>query len=65
MNWKELKAEWTKFEGRARRKWGKLTDDDWEVVKGDREILKGKIQERYGREQEQAEEELNEWVESL
>ncbi len=65
MNWDQVEANWKEYQGRARRKWGKLTDDDWQVVQGDRKILEGKLQERYGHKREQAEREVNEWIESL
>jgi hypothetical protein len=32
----------------VRQGWGKLTDDDFDQVKGQREHLVGRVQERYG-----------------
>lgn len=37
------------MKGDAQRKWGKLTNDDLDVVEGNREYLIGRIQERTGR----------------
>jgi uncharacterized protein YjbJ (UPF0337 family) len=34
--------------GKVKEQWGKLTDDDLEVIGGRRDQLEGKIQERYG-----------------
>jgi uncharacterized protein YjbJ (UPF0337 family) len=59
-----FKGQWKQLRGRARERWGKLTDDDLERIKGDRDILLGKIQEYYGRSKEQAEDDLNRWLEA-
>src|ERR1700757_3020172 len=48
MNSEQLKGNWKQFVGKAKEKWGKLTDDDWKVVEGKRDQLVGRIQERYG-----------------
>ena len=36
------------MKGSAKQKWGKLTDDDLDVIAGKQDQLAGKIQERYG-----------------
>lgn len=61
MNSDELKGKWMQIKGKFREKWSKLTDDDWEHVKGDKEKIIGKIQERYGIGKEQAEKEFHEF----
>ena len=38
-----------------------MTDDDWKVVEGKRDQLVGKIQERYGIAQEDAERQLSDF----
>jgi uncharacterized protein YjbJ (UPF0337 family) len=48
MNWHQIAGNWTQCKGQVRERWGKLTDDDLEVIRGKREQLVGKIQERYG-----------------
>lgn len=65
MNWDQIKGNWKQVQGKAKVKWGKLTDDDWAVVEGNRDLLAGKIQERYGYEKEQAEREADEFANSL
>lgn len=52
------------LKGDVQRQWGKLTNDDLDVVKGDAKKLAGKIQERYGRTFDDAEREVNTWIES-
>ncbi len=48
MNWDQIEGNWKQFKGQVKEKWGKLTDQDLTVVKGQRDQLLGKIQERYG-----------------
>lgn len=48
--------------GKFREKWGKLTDDDLEVIAGERDQLIGRIQERYGIAREEAEKQADAFV---
>ena len=48
MDWNRIEGNWKQFKGRAKEKWGTLTDNDLDVINGRREQLEGKIQERYG-----------------
>ena len=43
---------------------GLLTDDDLTTIKGSRELLEGKIQERYGLAKDQARKQIDEWFTS-
>ena len=65
MNWEKIEGNWKQFKGQARTKWGKLTDDDLEMAKGKREILIGKIQERYGQRRDEIERQVDEWMRKL
>ncbi len=58
MNSDQLKGNWKQFVGKAKEKWGRLTDNDWKVVEGKRDQLVGKTQERYGITREEAERQL-------
>lgn len=55
MNTEQIKGNWKQFVGKAKEKWGKLTDNDWQVVEGKRDQLVGRIQERYGIARDEAE----------
>jgi uncharacterized protein YjbJ (UPF0337 family) len=48
MNWDTIGGNWKQFVGKAKEKWGKLTDDDWTMIEGKRDQLIGRVQERYG-----------------
>lgn len=48
MNWESVEGKWKQLKGSVRSEWGKLTDDDVEVIAGKRDMLLGKLQERYG-----------------
>jgi uncharacterized protein YjbJ (UPF0337 family) len=60
-----LKGKWTQLKGNVRKQWGKLTDDDVDQVQGDAEILQGRIQERYGRTKEEAQREVDRWLQGV
>lgn len=44
MIWDQIEGKWKEMTGQVQQKWGKLTDDDIQQVKGDRRELSGKIQ---------------------
>jgi uncharacterized protein YjbJ (UPF0337 family) len=60
MNWDQIAGNWKQFTGRAKQKWGKLTDSDWTRAEGKRDELIGRIQERYGCAKEEAERQVAE-----
>ena len=65
MNWDRIEGNWKQFRGNAREKWGKLTDDQLDVIAGKRDQLVGKLQEAYGYSKDQAEREIGEWESGL
>lgn len=65
MNWDQVQGKWKQVKGEAKARWGKLTDDDLDVVAGERDKLVGRIQERYGIAKDQAQREVEEWNRSL
>jgi uncharacterized protein YjbJ (UPF0337 family) len=65
MNWDQVEGKWKQYKGEMKEKWGKLTDDDFDVINGRRQQLVGKIQERYGIARDEAEKQTDEFVKSL
>jgi uncharacterized protein YjbJ (UPF0337 family) len=64
MNSDELQGKWNQLKGSVKEKFGKLTDDDIQVIDGKKDQFVGRLQERYGMKREQAEKELNAWLQS-
>ena len=62
MNTDILKGKWKQVKGDLRTRWGKLTDDDITQIEGDSEKMVGKLQERYGYARQQAEKELDDFL---
>ena len=62
MNWDRIAGQWNQFKGKAKEKWGKLTDDEIDVIEGKRDQLVGKLQQRYGIAKDQAEKEVDQWA---
>jgi uncharacterized protein YjbJ (UPF0337 family) len=61
MNWDRVEGNWKTFKGQVRQQWGKLTDDDLDVIAGQREELVGRIQNAYGLARDEAERQVAEW----
>ena len=64
-NWNEIAGRWTRFSREVRKKWGELTEDEVMQVNGRREILAGKIQEKYGIAVEEANRQIDAWASRL
>lgn len=62
MNRDTLKGRWKQLKGRVRQRWGALTDDDLARIDGEREVLLGRMQERYGWARDRAEAELDRFM---
>jgi uncharacterized protein YjbJ (UPF0337 family) len=61
MNWDRVEGNWKQLKGEVRKRWGKLTDDDLDVIDGSREKLVGKLQEIYGIARDEAERQIVAW----
>jgi uncharacterized protein YjbJ (UPF0337 family) len=55
MNSDRMAGAWHQLKGKVKSKWGRLTDDDLKQLEGHSEQLAGKLQERYGLAQDEAE----------
>lgn len=62
MNWDQMEGKWKQAKGAVKQKWGKLTDDDLDVIAGKKDQLVGKIQERYGMTREEAKKEVDSYT---
>ena len=61
MNEDRIKGNWKQFTGKLKEQWGKLTNDDLDVIAGKRDQFLGKLQERHGLARDAAETQLKEW----
>ncbi|MEP7062074.1 MAG: CsbD family protein [Betaproteobacteria bacterium] len=59
MNWDRIEGNWKQFKGKAKEQWGKLTDDQLDVIAGKRDQLVGKVQESYGVGKDEAEKQVS------
>ena len=48
MNQDRIKGQWKQAKGKIKEQWGRLTEDDLDVIAGKRDQLLGRIQERHG-----------------
>ena len=62
MNWDRVQGNWKEFKGKAQQQWGKLTNDDLDLIEGKRTELSGKLQAHYGYAKDQAEKEIDSWL---
>lgn len=60
-----LEGKWKQAKGEVQEQWGKLTDDDVDQIQGQRKQLVGKVQARYGKTKNEAEREVDSWIDSL
>jgi uncharacterized protein YjbJ (UPF0337 family) len=65
MNWDRVEGNWKQFKGKVQQQWGKLTNDDMDVIEGKRTELAGCLQKRYGYAKDQAEEEIDDWLDQV
>jgi uncharacterized protein YjbJ (UPF0337 family) len=63
MNWHVIEGNWKQFKGKVQQHWGRLTDDQLDVIAGKRDLLAGKIQEAYGVTLDEAEKQIRDFEE--
>jgi len=64
MNSDQLEGKWKQLKGSVKQQWGKLTDDDLKSIDGKKDVLIGKLQERYGYAKEDAQAKCDQWLKS-
>jgi len=57
-----IQGNWKQLSGGVRHEWGKLTHNDVEEIKGNVEMLAGKIEERYGVTKAEARRQIERWA---
>jgi uncharacterized protein YjbJ (UPF0337 family) len=65
MNWDRIEGNWKQFSGKVRQQWGKLTDDDLDVIGGRREELSGRIQKAYGVTKDEADRQISQFADTI
>jgi uncharacterized protein YjbJ (UPF0337 family) len=61
MTWGHIQSNWKLLQHQIKHRWNKLTDEDVARIKGHREILIDCLQQRYGYDREQAQQEIRRW----
>jgi uncharacterized protein YjbJ (UPF0337 family) len=59
VNWDRIEGNWKQLRGKAQVKWGKITDNQFELIAGKREELIGRVQESYGIAKDEAERQVD------
>ena len=65
MNWSQVEGQWNTLKAKARQKWGKLTNDDIEQIRGRRDELIARLQKRYGDDRSDLERQVDDWVRTV
>lgn len=61
MNKDRIEGNWKEIKGKAKERWGELTDDELDRIEGRKDQLVGAVQKHYGRSRDEAEKEVNSW----
>jgi uncharacterized protein YjbJ (UPF0337 family) len=61
MNQDRIEGRWKQLKGKVREQWGRLTEDDLDVIAGRRDQLLGRIQQRHGLARDEAEHQVSDW----
>jgi uncharacterized protein YjbJ (UPF0337 family) len=62
MNSDQLQGKWKQMKGSIKERWGKLTDDDVDIINGHIDQLVGRIQTKYGIAKGEAQRQVDEWM---
>lgn len=61
MNQDQLEGKWKQIKGDFKKKYGKITDDEYTEAEGNLDKLAGKMQEKYGKTKEEFKKEIDNW----
>lgn len=65
MNRDTVSGNWKQIRGKVQEQWGKLTNDDLDVIEGRRDQLAGRIQELYGITRQEADRQVEDFYRDL
>ncbi len=65
MNWDKIQGNWTQLKGQVKTQWGKLTDDELDVIAGKRDELIGRVQKAYGISRDEAKKQVDQFQDKL
>jgi uncharacterized protein YjbJ (UPF0337 family) len=65
MNWNQVEAQWKQLGAQVKSRWAKLTDDDLKNLSAKKDMLVGKLEERYGILKDEAERQVDDWLSKL
>lgn len=61
MNQDQFEGKWKQIKGDFKKKYGKITDDEYKEAEGDMDKLAGKVQEKYGKSKDEVKKEIDNW----
>ncbi|WP_046755190.1 CsbD family protein [Kordia jejudonensis] len=61
MNKDQFEGKWNQIKGDFKKKYGKITDDEYTEAEGSLDKLAGKMQEKYGKTKEEVKKEIDSW----
>jgi uncharacterized protein YjbJ (UPF0337 family) len=65
VNWDQIKFNWKQVSDKIKLTWGKLSEDDLAAIAGNRDLLCGMLQQRYGYATVQAETKVDDFAQGL
>ena len=65
MSWDRIEGNWKQFKGKVKERWGKLTDDELDVIAGKKDQLSGKLQKAYGISEDEADRQIADFGETI
>ncbi len=61
MNSDTFEGKWKQIKGDFKKKYGKITNDEYTEAEGNFDKLAGKVQERYGKSKDELKKEIDSW----
>jgi uncharacterized protein YjbJ (UPF0337 family) len=62
MTWAEIENNWQSFKNKIKSRWDKITDGDLDDIDGNRDYLRGTIVSRYGRNRDEVDADIDDFV---